>query len=80
MIKLVRFSRSHVRTSFVQLNSRKCKACWLCIDHCARKVIGKVDLPWHKHAIFINANECSGCLKCVISCPQGAFSKIEKCE
>jgi len=72
------FSRGHTRTLSVQLNTSKCKACWKCIEACPRQVIGKVDLPWHKHALLINREFCCGCLNCIKSCSYGAYSKIDK--
>ena len=72
------FSRGHARTLNVQLNTSKCEACWKCIESCPSQVIGKVDLPWHKHALLINPDFCCGCLNCIKSCPSGAYSKIDK--
>jgi len=68
-------SREHTGTQSVQLDTRKCKACWICIDACPRQVIGRINLPWHKHAIFVNSEKCSGCLTCLKKCPHGAYSK-----
>lgn len=70
-------TREHVGTQSVALDSRKCKACWICIDACPRQVIGRVNLPWHKHAIFVNSEKCSGCLTCLKKCPHGAYSKTQ---
>ena len=62
----------------VQLDTRKCKACWKCIDECPNMVIKKVDLPWHKHAIIADPGKCSSCLKCIKACQYGALSKADK--
>ncbi|HBL76632.1 MAG TPA: FeS-binding protein [Prolixibacteraceae bacterium] len=64
---------NHIQTAFVQLDTRKCKACWKCIESCPGKVIGKVSFLSHRHAIFRNANKCKGCLKCVKGCEFGAY-------
>ncbi len=69
------FNRESVRTAFIQLDTRKCKACWKCIDNCRNSVIGKVDLPWHKHALIIDPGNCTGCLKCIKTCEYEAYSK-----
>jgi NAD-dependent dihydropyrimidine dehydrogenase PreA subunit len=72
------FSRENTKTSYIQLDTRKCKACWKCIEGCKKQVIGKVDLPWHKHVLLVNHDLCSGCLSCIKACPHGAFSKNDK--
>jgi len=77
-MKPVFFSRRHARTLSVQLNTSKCKACWKCIEACPSQVIGKIDLPWHKHALLINPNFCCGCLNCIKNCLYGAYSKNDK--
>ena len=68
------FNRKHTRTPFVQLDTKKCKACWKCIDNCPNRVIGKVDLPWHKHALIVKPDACTGCLNCVSICQYDAYS------
>jgi 2-oxoglutarate ferredoxin oxidoreductase subunit delta len=70
------FNREHLKTAFIQLDTGKCKACWKCREACPNHVIGVVDLPWHKHSIFINGSNCTGCLKCVRVCEPNALSKI----
>lgn len=62
-------------TRFVELDSRKCQACWSCVDACARQVIGKVSVLWHKHAVLRKGQDCVGCLKCVVACRAGALRK-----
>lgn len=72
------FSRETTKTLFIQLDTRKCIACWECIENCQKQVIGKVDLPWHKHALIINPDDCSGCRKCTKVCESEAISAINK--
>lgn len=72
------FSREHTRTPFVKLDTGVCKACWLCIDVCSNQVIGKVDLPWHKHALISRPDACTGCLNCVSICEYNAYSINDK--
>lgn len=55
-------------------SSRKCTACWKCVEACPRKAIRKVSFLWHKHAV-LNRRNCIGCNKCVKTCPQGCFQK-----
>lgn len=74
--KLFNFGRTH--TPYVQLDTRRCKACWGCIESCPNKVIDKIDLPWHKHALIANSDKCTGCMRCIKQCQYGAFSQINK--
>lgn len=67
-------SRKSARTSYVQLDTSKCKACWKCLLGCKNQVIGKVDFLWHKHALIVNAHACIGCLNCVKICQHNAYS------
>jgi ferredoxin len=62
-------------TSHVHLDTRKCHACWKCIDACHRQVLGKIDLPIHKHAVIQNPDACTGCKKCITACTYGAFTE-----
>lgn len=64
-------------TPFVELNTRKCQDCQQCIKACRNHVIGRVNLPWHKHALIINPGLCSGCLKCTRVCPCEAIGKFD---
>ena len=68
--------RGHTRTAYVQLDTRKCKACWKCINTCPNKVIGKIDFLGHRHARIDQSDKCSGCLKCVKTCESGAYNSI----
>ncbi len=70
------FSRNHTRTNFISLNTRTCEACWKCLESCQQKVLGKVDLPWHKHALIESPENCAGCLKCVKACSAGSLIRI----
>jgi 2-oxoglutarate ferredoxin oxidoreductase subunit delta len=63
------------RTAYIQLNTKKCIACWECLKECKNNVIGRIDLPWHKHSRFVNSYECTGCFKCLNVCEPGALTK-----
>jgi Fe-S-cluster-containing hydrogenase component 2 len=71
------FSR-HTETRSVRLDTRRCKACWACVAACPQHVLGKINLPFHKHAHIDQAEKCKGCLRCVKACPNGAIVKTEK--
>lgn len=63
-------------TAYVKMFPRQCQACWECVDACPKDVIGRVNLPWHKHVVFKDADACIGCGKCIKTCPHGVFSKL----
>lgn len=67
--------RNRAKTAFVSIDTSKCIACWKCINLCPRKIIRKIDLPWHKHIIFDSADLCSGCYRCVFICKSNALIK-----
>lgn len=71
------FNRKHKRTPFIQLDTRKCKACWKCIKDCTNQVIGKVDFAYHKHALILQSDACTGCLKCINVCSYNAYSVVD---
>ncbi|HBX52606.1 MAG: hypothetical protein A2W98_14540 [Bacteroidetes bacterium GWF2_33_38] len=72
------FKREPTNTAFVLLDTKKCEACWKCLDVCTNNVIGRINLPWHKHIRFVNGSSCIGCMKCVKICKTGAISKLSK--
>lgn len=68
-------NRKHAQTPYINLDTRKCTACWKCLEMCSQNVIGKINLPWHKHVRIVNGSNCTGCLRCVNVCEYNAFSK-----
>lgn len=70
------FNRKHTNTAFVLIDTKKCEACWKCLEVCPKNMIGRINLPWHKHIRFVNGNACIGCMKCVKICKTGAITKI----
>jgi len=73
------FSSVNTKSSpYVQIDTKKCKACWECLKVCRTGIISKVDLPWHKHAIIVEPNACTGCLNCMSICQYGAYSTVDK--
>jgi len=77
-MKLKLFKKEHTFTKFVKLDTKKCKACWFCIDDCPNEVIKKVDLPWHKHSLILQPDNCIGCFICIDTCKNEAFSIFPK--
>ena len=71
-----RDNRRQANTKYIQLDTRKCEACWKCIEACSNNVIGCVNLPWHKHALIIKSDKCTGCSKCIKACEFNAILKV----
>ncbi len=67
-------------TKYIRLDTRKCEACWKCMEACSKNVFGRINLPWHKHAIIVRSNNCVGCLKCMKACEHNAISKNQTAE
>ena len=67
-----------MQTEHIQLDPNLCQACWECVNNCPKQVLGKIDLPIHKHAKIVNPDDCIGCRKCVKSCQYGAITAIER--
>lgn len=72
------FKRGPAGTAFVLLDTKKCEACWRCLDVCPNNALGRINLPWHKHIRFVNISACIGCMECVMSCRTGALSRSDK--
>ncbi len=71
-------NRRHCETDHIRLDTRQCEACWECVTVCPHHVLGKVDLPFHKHSRIGRSEKCKGCLRCVKVCPSGAIQPKEK--
>ncbi|HEY3283933.1 MAG TPA: DUF4405 domain-containing protein [Armatimonadota bacterium] len=65
----------HTDTPYVHLRTRACQACWNCVAACPSRVVGRVNLPIHKHAHLSRSSDCRGCGRCVSACPTGALSR-----
>ncbi len=64
------------KNDFICLDTRRCNACWDCIEACPKQVLGKIDMIWHRHVIIRNMEACNGCKKCVRACKSGAIEYI----
>lgn len=67
--------RGRVKTQYIRLDTGRCEACWKCVEVCGKSVIGRINLPWHKHAIIVRSKDCTGCLKCMNACKYNVISK-----
>jgi 2-oxoglutarate ferredoxin oxidoreductase subunit delta len=61
----------------IQLNTKKCEACWKCLDACPKNVFGRVNIFFHKHAIIVNQDNCIGCKKCIGVCEFDALFFVQ---
>jgi NAD-dependent dihydropyrimidine dehydrogenase PreA subunit len=68
----------HNDTKYIQFDRSKCQACWKCIESCPNGVIGKINMPFHKHVRVDDPDLCKGCLKCVKACLQKAIIPLQQ--
>jgi len=71
-------THNRIENKYIQLNTRNCEACWKCVENCPNKVIGKVNIIFHKHARISNSKKCTGCLRCVKICEYDAIRPLIK--
>lgn len=65
--------------SHINIDSTKCKSCYLCIDVCPKKaikkssIIGKTGKPIVE---FDKNSNCIGCAQCAMMCPDMAIVEV----
>jgi len=60
----------------VEINSKTCKACELCIDACPKNVLAlgdHVNGSGYRYATVVNQEACIACKMCAVRCPDGAI-------
>ncbi len=62
------------------LETRRCEACWTCLRVCKNQVFGRINLPFHRHALISHPENCSGCLRCLKACPDRAIHSVDQKE
>lgn len=66
--------------SHIVIDSNKCKACYLCINECPKKLlkIGEKTNALGNHVVeFCDPNkECLGCAMCATRCPDLAITEV----
>ncbi len=65
-------------TKFIEIHTKNCIACWMCVGACHRHTLGRVDFLGHRHARIADAMRCTGCRLCVSACRSGAIVEINK--
>ena len=70
--------------NYIKIDKSRCKACYLCIDVCPKKLISKgseANSLGHFPVEFKDPkNECLGCAMCAIRCPDMAITEVVKSE
>lgn len=66
--------------SHIKIDGQKCKACYLCIEECPKKLIkvgDKVNNLGNRPVVFEDPkNECLGCAMCAVRCPDMAITEV----
>jgi 2-oxoglutarate ferredoxin oxidoreductase subunit delta len=61
----------------IDVNTKRCKGCELCIPACPYKVIGlskTFSATGYYPAMMVNPEECNGCRLCAFVCPDVAIT------
>ncbi len=70
--------------SYIVIDEKKCKSCYLCVDACPKKLIKKSDTIGQTGNAFVKFEdknkECLACAKCALVCPDIAIVKVVKDE
>jgi 2-oxoglutarate ferredoxin oxidoreductase subunit delta len=68
--------------SHIVINGDKCKACYLCIEECPKKLIkiSKNTNSLGNHIVEFDdpKKECLGCAMCATRCPDLAITEVYK--
>lgn len=66
--------------SRIEINENRCKACYLCVDECPKKLIkvsDKANALGNRVVEFEDPKgECLGCAMCATRCPDMAIEKV----
>ena len=68
--------------NYIKIDKKKCKACYLCVDVCPKKLIKngtEANSLGHFPVEFQDSqNECLGCTMCAMRCPDMAITEVYK--
>ena len=68
--------------SYIVINKEKCKACYLCVDECPKKLLKISDETNSLGNRIVEFNdpkhECLGCAMCATRCPDLAIKEVYK--
>ena len=66
--------------SYITIDSKKCKACYLCIRECPKKLIKISEATNNLGNNVVEFcdpnNECFGCAMCATRCPDLAITEV----
>ena len=68
--------------SYITIDKNKCKACYLCVNVCPKKLI-KISQDTNSlgnHVVEFDdkENQCLGCAMCATRCPDLAITEVYK--
>jgi 2-oxoglutarate ferredoxin oxidoreductase subunit delta len=70
-----------MRMNYIKIDKNKCKACYLCIDVCPKKLLKKgveQNSLGNFPVEFADPNgECLGCAMCAMRCPDLAIIEVK---
>lgn len=61
----------------IEVTSKFCKACGLCIQFCPKKIIelgDQINENGDQYLVQRDASQCTGCKLCAIMCPESAIT------
>lgn len=65
----------------IRISQVHCKACYLCIDACPKKVLEVSTKAFNKEGVALaeaaRPGDCIGCLGCATICPDAAIEVLE---
>ena len=68
--------------NYITIDKKKCKACYLCVEICPKKLINKgieANSLGHFPVEFVDPqNQCIGCAMCATRCPDLAITEVYK--
>lgn len=68
--------------NYIKIDKKRCKACYLCIDVCPKKLIKKgseANSLGHFPVEFVDPEHtCLGCAVCAMRCPDMAITEVVK--
>lgn len=70
--------------NYIKIDKSKCKACYLCVDVCPKKLIKKGTKANSLGAFPVEfddkENQCIACAMCAMRCPDLAITEVIKSE
>jgi len=61
----------------IHINPKWCKGCYICVEICPQKVLGKageISEKGFQQVVVVYPEKCTGCLQCEMLCPDLAIN------